>query len=289
MAQDKFTAVWVSHTSISDFLACPRAYYLRNVYRNPKTGNKIKLINPSLSLGQAVHEVVESLSVLPTDTRFSQPLSLRFDAAWARISGRKGGFTSKSQEVQYKERGRLMISRIAKNPGPLKNLAVKIKMDLPYFWLSEENNIILCGKIDWLEYLPEVDGVHIIDFKTGKGKEKEESLQLPIYHLLVHHCQKRHVHKASYWYLEHSDTLAEKPLPKLEKAREKVLKIAKQIRLARLLERFKCPHADGCFACLPYEAIIRGEAEFVGVNEIKQDLFILEKSTHTREDESVIL
>ena len=61
---DKYTAYWVSHSSINDFLKCPRAYFLKNVYKDPKTGRKIKLISPPLALGQAVHEVVESLSVL---------------------------------------------------------------------------------------------------------------------------------------------------------------------------------------------------------------------------------
>src|ERR1035437_4279352 len=36
MAQDKFNAVWVSHSSIGDFLKCPRLYYLHNVYKNDK-------------------------------------------------------------------------------------------------------------------------------------------------------------------------------------------------------------------------------------------------------------
>ncbi|QQS44706.1 PD-(D/E)XK nuclease family protein [Candidatus Roizmanbacteria bacterium] len=91
--------------------------------------------------------------------------------------------------------------------------AVKIKEDLPHYWLSEEDNIILCGKIDWLEYLPETDSVHIIDFKTSKYDEDGDSLQLPIYYLLVTNTQKREVSKASYWYLERNDDLTEKELP----------------------------------------------------------------------------
>ena len=62
---DQYTAVWVSHTSISDFLQCPRAYYLKNVYKDPKTRHKIQLMSPPLALGQVVHSVLESLSILP--------------------------------------------------------------------------------------------------------------------------------------------------------------------------------------------------------------------------------
>src|SRR5258708_2328372 len=249
---------------MGDFLKCAGAYYLKNVHKDHDTGRKITLMSPPLALGQAVHEVVESLSNLPTETRFSESLVARFDSVWKKVGGKKGGFSSPEQEQKYKQRGENMLRRVMNNPGPLKNLAVKIKMELPYFWLSEEDGIILCGKIDWLEYFPDTNTVHIIDFKTGKNEEDGNSLQLPIYHLLVKNCQKRDVVKASYWYLDRNDAATEQTLPDLGDAREKVLKIAKEVKLARKLELFKCRQQDGCYACKPLEAILRGEAEMVG-------------------------
>ena len=61
---------------------------------------------------------------------------------------------------------------------------------LPHYYLNDTDNIILCGKVDWIEYLDEVDGLRVIDFKTGRNEEKEESLQLPIYQLLLHNLQR---------------------------------------------------------------------------------------------------
>ena len=58
MAADKFTATWISHSSISDFLKCPRAYYLKNMYKDPKTGHKIQLMSPPFELGKDVDEVI---------------------------------------------------------------------------------------------------------------------------------------------------------------------------------------------------------------------------------------
>lgn len=291
MAQDKYTAVWVSHTSIGDFLKCPRAYFLKHVYKDPRTRHKMKLMAPVLALGQSVHDVLESLSVLQTDKRFLEPLLVRFETAWDKVTGKKGGFHDADTEYRYKERGKEMLRRVEKHPGPIVRPAIKIQQDLPYFWLSEEDNIILCGKIDWLEYLPDTDSVHIIDFKTGKAEEDPESLQLPIYHLLVKECQKRNVAKASYWYLETNDELTEKTLPDVEMARAKVLAIARQMKLARQLERFKCPRGeDGCWNCRPLESVLRGEAEFVGEDEYKYDVYVLkEKSVALEEVESVIL
>jgi CRISPR/Cas system-associated exonuclease Cas4 (RecB family) len=89
MPRDKYTAVWVSHTSIADFLKCPRAYYLKHVYRDPKTKHKLKLMAPPLALGQSVHEVVESLSQLPREKRFHEPLLVKLDRAWEKVSGKK--------------------------------------------------------------------------------------------------------------------------------------------------------------------------------------------------------
>ena len=277
---DKYTATWVSHTTISDFLRCPRAYYLKAMYKDPKTKHKIKLMSPALALGQAVHEVLESLSVLPKQSRFSESLIAKFEKSWEKIKGKKGGFLSDDTEYKYKMRGQEMLRRVMNNPGPISGLAVKIQMDLPYFWISEEDNIILCGKVDWLEYLPDSDSVHIIDFKTGKSEEDPESLQLPIYLLLVNECQKRPVSRASYWYLDSSETLTTKDLPDLETARKKVLDIAKQIKVARQIMRFKCPAGeDMCFTCRPMEAIINREAEFVGVDDYNYDVYIINKET----------
>ncbi len=199
-----------------------------------------------------------------------------------------------------------MLKRVESNPGPLKNLAVKIQMELPYYWLSEKDNIILCGKIDWLEYLPAQTGgkdedlpanatrqalqagaVHIIDFKTGKGEEKEDSLQLSIYYLLVSQTQQRPVKKVSYWYVDRDNKPVEQKLKDLDKAEEKILKIAKEMKLARQLKRFKCPH-DGCRDCLPLERILQGEGERVGTDEMGREVYILPAAKQAEKQSKIL-
>ncbi len=277
MPKDKYSAVWVSHTSISDYLQCPRAYYLKNIYKDRATGNKVQIVSPALALGSAVHEVIESLSIIPTDVRFKESLVLKFDALWDKYSGKKGGFKDLDEEHKYKERGKAMLRRVMDHPGPLLNFAVKIKESLPYYWLSEDENIILCGKVDWLEYFKDTDSVHILDFKTSKKEETSSSLQLPIYLLLVSNCQKRKISGASYWYLDFSDLPKEKELPDMEEANTQVLDIGRKIKLARKLEKFECPNGrDGCYQCRPIEAIIRGEGERVGEMG-HRDTYILDR------------
>ena len=271
---DKFSAVWLSHSSISNFKNCPRAYYLSSIYRDPRSGHKISLITPSMALGSAVHEVLESLSVMPTDKRFEVSLVERFQTAWKKVSGQMGGFSDAQTEESYKKRGEDMLRRVMAHPGPLAQKAVKIKMDLPQYWLSEDDGLMLCGKLDWLEYLESEDSVHIIDFKTGVGEEAVDSLQLPIYYLLAHNCQTREVKKASYWYIGRDDFPIEKKLPDLDKSKELVMKIGKEMKLARQLERFKCPEGEsGCKHCLPLERILRGESTYVGEGDYHTDLY----------------
>jgi len=284
---DKFTATWISHSSISDFLECPRAYYLKNIYKDSKTGHKITIMTPSLALGHVVHAVLESLSVLPANERIAMNLLPKFRKEWESISGKKGGFLDTNHEYRFKKRGEEMIERVYNNPGPLVNLAVKMKQNLLQYWLAEDEEIILCGKIDWMEYFKEEDSVHIIDFKTGQNRSNN-SLQLPIYYLLAVNCQNRKVTKASYWYLALDDNLTEVELPNLELAHKKVLDIARQIKLARQLKKFSCPH-NSCRACEPFEKIIKGEGELIGVGSFNRDIYILPQQEINDEAEDIIL
>lgn len=274
---DKYKAVWLSHSSISDFLKCPRLYYLRNVYKDPRTGHKMNIITPPLALGQVVHEVVEGLSVLPVEERLSVPLIKKFEKTWEKIGGEKGGFRDDIQEKEYKDRGIIMLQNLEKDPGPILRKAIKIKseMGLPNYWFSEEENIILCGKIDWIEYLESSDSIHIIDFKTSKKEESDSSLQLPVYLLLATNTQARKVEKASYWYLDIEAGLKEVTLPSVSESTEKISKIGSRIKLARQLNRFVCKD-NGCKYCYSFERILKGEGKKVFVDDINRDIYILQ-------------
>ncbi len=273
--KDKYSAVWVSHSSISDYLKCPRAYYLRNVYRDPKTNHKISLIEPPLALGQVVHDTIDTLSRLPVEKRFESNLLDVFEEKWQSVTEEKGGFTDAENEEKFRNRARDMIQKIISNPGPLARKTIKIRSDLPYYWLSDEDNIILCGKIDWLEYIEKDDSVKIIDFKTGKFDEDPDSLQLPIYYLVATNTQTKNVSGMSYWYLDRDDEPVDMPLPVEGAAKKQILELAKTIALARKLGRFVCKE-NGCRACRPYEKIVAGTAKLVGVNDFGQDLYIID-------------
>jgi hypothetical protein len=129
-----------------------------------------------------------------------------------------------------------------------------------------------------------------LDFKTGKKREPVDSLQLPIYLLLVTNTQKRAVVGMSYWYLELNDRPEEVALPDLIGAEQIILGLAKEIKLARQLNRFRCPNGEsGCPICRPLEKIVQGQAEFVGTNPTyRQDIFILPSLENTTEDSYIL-
>lgn len=276
ITKDKFKAVWLSHSSIGDYLKCPRLYFLRNIYKDPVSRRKFTIMTPPLALGQVVHEFVESLSTLPVEERLEKSPIKKLEVSWQKIEGEKGGFKNHEQELEYKDRGRKMLKNLEDDPGPILKKAVKLKSEdgLPYYWFSEEENIILCGKIDWIEYLNADDSIHIIDFKTGRNEEEDTSLQLPIYLLLASNLQKREISKASYWYLEKTNGPTAVKLPDIEDSFKKVEKIASRIKLARQLNHFTC-ETGGCRFCAPFERVIRNSGKLVGLSDFGQDIYIL--------------
>lgn len=265
MNQKKTFPLWVSHTSIGDFLSCPRAYYLRHIYKDQKTGRKINIINPAMALGLTVHDVLESLYSYNADERVKVQLVEQFEKAWEHVSGELGGFRDVVEEQIFKDRGLRMMRRVMDNPGFLLKRAVRLRSPdelPPRFLISAEENIILCGKIDWLEYFEEDDSVHIIDFKTGLNDEREDSLQLAIYMLLVKNCQKRNIKKISYWYLERDNAPKERPMPIIEDAENRVMDIALKIKKLRLEGKYEC-RRGGCYSCRPLEEVAAGKAKWI--------------------------
>lgn len=275
--RNKFLATWVSHSSLADFKKCPRSYFLKNVYKDPKTKRKIAIATGAMTLGTCVHGVLEPLANIKADKRREVDLLEKFESIWKEFDGKKGGFKSKEEENDFKQRGIMMLKRVQENFEPLSKKALRLKEELPWYYIDEENEIILCGKIDWMQYVEEDDSIHVLDFKTGKNTEDEDSFQLPIYLLLLNALQKRKVSGASYWYLESDDKPKEVTLPKVEEYKVRILDLARKVKQARADKTFLCPEGPGgCFRCRPFEDILAGKASYLGQGQYGQDLYMLD-------------
>jgi hypothetical protein len=168
-------------------------------------------------------------------------------------------------------------------------------------YLSEKENIILCGLVDWVEYLEENNLLRVIDFKTGLKDEKDDSMQLPIYKVLVESLQKRPVDSGAYWYLDRDKFYKVKEIPDedVELVKEKLLEIGKQIKKKKTAKtpkevesNFKCKYSEngeGCKYCREVEMIYQFDkgllstdnaplVKYLGVGEYKQDLYFVKRN-----------
>lgn len=280
-----YRATWLSPSSLADYDKCPRLYWLHNVFKHPRSGRKIQIVNPHLSLGSAVHTTLESIRALPREKRQEalRHLEERFEGAWKNVSGTQGGFTSQEEEQIFGQRGRNMIQRVQENPRFLSNLALKVPTKegekIPTIWLSEDDELVLCGAIDWIEYLEDEKAMHIIDFKTGRTEESGDSLQLPIYLLILSEKMKTPVARMSYWYLDQEgQPLVHVELPNLEEVTQQLIEKGRTIKALRAQEKIECS-TGGCRHCTPYESVLSGHASFVGVDyNMRKDLYLVKKS-----------
>ena len=329
---DKYKAIWLSHSSYENYIKCPRLYYLANIYKDPKTNNKVGMTSPYMSLGIAVHNVLEPLMEIKAEERGAINLPEKYTDEFNKFRGSIGGWKNEEEEESFYQRGLEMIESVQKHfaPSPLggeswgeglelveENKYILLEKSIrpslyykgnmiPNIYISEKENIILCGSIDWIVYSPSLGegvggwDVTVLDFKTGRNEESEESKQLIIYKKLFESLQNKwKVNSYAYYYLE-SDQIKYKDWTETEVNRRveqmlnNFINIGVEIRDARydilwskdkkyiekyfikdnFQSNFKCKNgALGCRKCLPYESIIRGEAVYVGKGNYGQDLW----------------
>ncbi len=275
-------AVFLSPSSLADFEKCPQLYYLRNVYRSPR-GLKIQLINPNLALGQTIHDVLDQFLKLPVEQRSKEELERTFETIWSFTSGEKSGFNSSQEEEAYKKRGEEMLKRFLENKHFQETEMVKI----PQFPKVElGNDLILTGKLDWVEKGPEgyrqslkpQSGYKIVDFKTGKNEEREDSMQMPIYAFLVSRVFKTEEITACYWYLDKDTEVTACILPDLTKTQSYLKQKGEIIKLTRQTGSFRCQSGkESCWACKDMLAVSQGKGKLVSMDPVnrKQEIYIL--------------
>ncbi len=275
MASNK---IWISYSSIVDFNNCSRLYYFKNQYRNPKTNNRVQIVNPYLSLGCAVHETIDEIINFSPSKRLKTPLIKKYDKIWKKYSGKKGGFFTESQEKEFKKRGIKMLQRFKKS-ALISKKTLKKEKDLPKTKIYKDTYLV--GSFDWVEVLKN-NNLHIVDFKTGRSQEKKSSWQLLIYQLLAQDNYERQVDKLSYCYLDKSSKLISKKSISLDDFVPKIKEKADQIEKLIKNKKFSCQSKyNRCYWCRDYESIVSGKTEYVGTDEImKKDLYFLNNSSN---------
>lgn len=268
--------IYLSYTSLKDFLKCPRSYYLKNIYKDPQSGFRMQIASPYLTLGSTVHDSVKWYLDLKGQVTKKQ-LEEKFRNLWLKYRGKKGGFSSNEIEGDFGKRGLKMLNNFLENVQNLEKSAPNITF--PKFNLIE--SIILIGNFDFMGER-EDGSLHVVDFKTGANDEKDP-IQLYIYAILAEANLEKNVSSASFWYLDREDRPREIVLdalePKLEWLKEKALEIKKAINKNKWI-CIKDYAQDGalCRDCRDYQAIIDGKGQFQFSDyRYKKDVYFLQK------------
>ncbi|MBU2577278.1 PD-(D/E)XK nuclease family protein [Patescibacteria group bacterium] len=281
-------AVFISPSSLGDFEKCPQLYYYRSVFRSPR-GLKIQIINPSLAIGACVHDTLEQFLKLSPADRLRSELFRIFEWNWKSFSGEKGGFTLKDEEELARQKASAMLERFFGNKHFLVTEAVKIP-GFPKVELG--NDLILTGKLDWIE--KEQDTYHVIDFKTGKNEEREDSQQLPIYSLLVARLLNTDKIKTSYWYLDKDEDIRPFPSADIEETFKTIKQKGEILKLVRQTNSYRCQSGNEfCWACKDMHEVAHGKGKLVNVDPVnrKQEIYILveeDKPVPTEEKQETI-
>ena len=269
--------IWISYSSLSDFEKCPRLYYLRSIYRDKEFGNnfRIQVANPYLSLGEIVHDAIDNyVNKFSPAERNKDVMIQELSKGWNLKHGKIGGFKNDTQEKEFKTRSVTMVNKFLSNKSFSKADAYKLP-DFPKKKLFPDKDLVLVGNFDWVETYK--NGLHIVDFKTGKQEESEDSLQLPIYAILANENLEKPVLKTSYWYLDKSVEPKEVPMKNLDESLEIIQKKSLEVEEAIKKNDFSKHSSKNCIYCKEYEAVINGKAKHVGTHyKRKREVFFVE-------------
>lgn len=270
--------IFISYTSLSDFLKCPRAYYFKNIYHDPKTGNRIQIASPYLSLGSTVHDSVKWYLEMGGQVTYEQ-LEKKFRNFWLKYSGKRGGFSSREEEALFGKRGLKMLANFFKNADKLEKIIHHV--DFPKLNLFEE--VMLMGNFDFVGETEE-GSLHIVDFKTG-AKDEKDPIQLYIYAILAEANFGKPVTSASFWYLDRDDEPRQIVLDPLEPKLEWIIEKAGELKKAIQAGAWICIKGDPsagsgqdelCKECSLHQAVIDGKGEFQFTDHrYKKDVYYL--------------
>lgn len=265
--------IYISYTGLTDYLKCPRSYYLKNIYRD-KDGFRLQIISPFLTLGAVVHDSIKWYLQMNGQITWEQ-FEKKFRNLWLKYSGKKGGFLSKNEEVSFDKRGLKILKNFFDNAKVLSQPMPFLQF--PKYFLKQD--IILVGNMDFVGLLP--DGtLHVVDFKTGSHNE-DSALQLYIYAILAEANFRKKVSKASFWYLDRDDDPREIVLDPLDGQLEWLKEKALELKAAIELGEWIChKNPQLCRDCEDYQALLDGKGEFLFTDfKYKKQIYFLENQT----------
>ncbi|MCD5396395.1 MAG: PD-(D/E)XK nuclease family protein, partial [Candidatus Pacebacteria bacterium] len=218
--------LYFSYTQLAAFEKCPLQYKFAFILKIPRAGSA------TLSFGKTMHN---TLFKFVKDSLSNPKLSLKnllkiYEKEWI-----DEWYQSKNQKERYYQLGRDSLKTFflkfkEKNPK-IKIIAKKPALELNFNFKLKSYTIK--GQIDRIDELKDKE-VEIIDYKTGKAKEKlskEDKEQLLIYQIATEEVLGLRPYQLTYYYLDEGEEVSFHP----EKNEKKIFKE----RLIETIEKIK--------------------------------------------------
>jgi hypothetical protein len=234
---------YISPNKLKIWLECPRKYWHYYLHEPTKYQEPPR---PYYTLGEAVHDTLNSFFSLIPQIRSKERLFDQFELHWNSVKNQEGGFKNSVEEEDYKKRAIRMLEHFYTNEDTKAKPYRLSPFSTKYIPLT--NSVMLGGKIDRVDLEPD-DTLHIIDYKTGR-EDLDDPHQLPIYDLLVREWLKKEVSKLSYLHLE-SGNWSTKASTSKERGQTKKFVVETVGDIPKKVDRefFVCQMGTGCNHC----------------------------------------
>lgn len=182
----------VSPYKLNLYRTCPQQY--KYVYLDD-IADEYKTAKPYLTMGAHVHNALKDFFEIPnaaerTYDRLEELLRIRWKE-------NRSGFVDRVEERMYGKKAIQML-KVFVHENDLTARPVLLE---DYYDMLISEDLKLLGRIDRVD--EEGDGLHVIDYKTGKPEtEAFDPLQLTVYALIIQAHLKKPVVKASNLYLQ---------------------------------------------------------------------------------------
>ncbi len=207
---------YFSFTQLAAYDTCPLQYKYAHVLRIPVLGNY------QMSFGKTMHAVLERLlKEIAEKPGVAVPLErvlAMYDEEWI-----DEWYPSAEEKEKYREEGRAALLRIHKEMSEHPPHPLFLEKD----FMLKVGEFGVRGKIDRIDIVEGETGVEIVDYKTGKPKDKleaDDKRQLLLYHIAVQRLMGLEPKKLTFKYLrdgsEASFVGTEKDVAKFESALE---------------------------------------------------------------------
>jgi putative RecB family exonuclease len=229
------------------FRQCRRRYKYQYVDRLPTRPS------PYNTMGAHVHNALKAFFSLPeTEERTGERLLDLLLESWQQ---NRSGFSDLEDEERWRERAVAQLRSFARdNDLAARPLLLESYMETP---LSPQ--LVLLGRIDRVD--DEADGLHVIDYKTGRRPEEVDVQQLHLYTIMLERSLGRSVARASYLYLD--DGSAWTASPQREELEEAVAAVTAAYNEIVVERDYATNVGRHCSFC-DYQAICPSREEIVG-------------------------